>query len=89
MDTGGAPIESALIIDDAAGPQRKATLFPSLIQPTGGNFGPVRFNGLLTPGLNKLIVTATNCLGTGAAGGKEVTYTPSRRERASGCSVSK
>ena len=76
VDTGGAPIESAFIIDDSQGPQRKATLFPSLIQPIGGNFGPVRFNGLLTPGLNKLTVTATNCLGTGAAGGKEVTYTP-------------
>jgi hypothetical protein len=76
VDTGGAPIESAFIIDDSPGPQRKATLFPSLIQPTGGNFGPVRFNGLLSPGLNKLSVTATNCLGTGSAGGKEVTYNP-------------
>jgi hypothetical protein len=73
---GGAPIESAFIVDDSQGPQRKATLFPSLIQPTGGNFGPVRFSGLLTPGLNKLIVTATNCLGTGAAGNREVTFTP-------------
>jgi hypothetical protein len=76
VDTGGAPIENAFIIDDSQGPQRKATLFPTLIQPTGGNFGPVRFNGLLTPGLNQLTVTATNCLGTGAVGGKKVTYTP-------------
>jgi hypothetical protein len=76
VDTGGAPIENAFIIDDSQGPQRKATLFPTLIQPTGGNFGPVRFNGLLTPGLNQLTVTATNCLGTGTVGGKKVTYTP-------------
>jgi hypothetical protein len=76
VNTGGAPIESAFIIDDSQGPQRKATLFPSLIQPTGGNFGPVRFSGLLTPGLNKLAVTATNCLGTGVVGTRDVTYDP-------------
>ena len=31
---------------------------------------------MLTPGLNKLIVTATNCLGTGVVGAREVIYTP-------------
>jgi hypothetical protein len=74
--TGGAPIERATIIDSSQQGTRTATLYPSLVDADGGHFGPVRFNGLLTPGGNKLTVTATNCLGTGASGAVNVEWSP-------------
>jgi hypothetical protein len=76
VDPGGAPIESAFIMDNGQSASRTATLYPSLISASGGPFGPVRFNGLLFQGENKLIVTATNCLGTGASGVFDVAWEP-------------
>jgi hypothetical protein len=73
--TGGAPIQSASIIEVASS-GHSAPLYPSLIQAMGGAFGPVRFNGLLSPGGNKIIVTATNCLGTGVRGPLDITWNP-------------
>jgi hypothetical protein len=67
VENGGAPIESALILNHSQQGDRKATLYPSLIQASGGHFGAVRFSGFLSPGENKLLVTATNCLGTGVS----------------------
>jgi hypothetical protein len=65
--TGGASIESAHILNDSQQGSRKATLYPTLIPSTGGSFGPIRFGSFLSPGENKLLVTATNCLGTGVS----------------------
>jgi hypothetical protein len=75
VDTGGAPIESAQALAFGT-TTRKASLYPTLIQSTGGHFGPVRFNGLLNQGGNKVIVTATNCLGTGQSDEAIVAWTP-------------
>jgi hypothetical protein len=76
VTTGGAPIERAAIINNAQGGVRQGALYPSLIGAAGGKFGPVRYGGLLFPGENKLTVTATNCLGTGASRVVDVTWNP-------------
>ena len=66
VDGKGAPITSATVVAESA-TIRTATAYPSLIDADGGQFGPVNFNGLLSPGANLVRVTATNCLGTGAS----------------------
>src|SRR5690606_22917426 len=75
VTTGGAPIQSASIVATAQG-QRTASLYPALVDADGGTFGPVRFNGLLAPGENRIVVTATNCRGTGTTGEVDVTWNP-------------
>ena len=66
VSNGGAPIESASTRAEG-NTGHVVALFPTLIGPGGGSFGPVRFSGLLSPGSQTIIVTATNCLGTGMA----------------------
>lgn len=73
--TGGAPIESASITAFGQG-TRTGTLYPALIGAGGGAFGPVRYSGLLFPGNNKVVVTATNCLGTGSSDEVVVAFAP-------------
>ncbi|HVY62517.1 MAG TPA: hypothetical protein VHF22_12730, partial [Planctomycetota bacterium] len=75
VTTGGAPIQSASIVARGQG-QRTATLYPSLVDADGGTFGPIRFNGLLAPGENRIVVTATNCRGAGTKGEVDVTWNP-------------
>jgi hypothetical protein len=67
VENGGAPIESASIVNRAQGGNREAPLYPALVDADGGTFGPVRYSGLLFPGENKLVVSARNCLGTGTS----------------------
>lgn len=73
VETGGAPIQSASISASGQG-TRNAALYPSVIDADGGHFGPVRYSGLLVPGSNRVVVTATNCLGTGTSRAVEVIW---------------
>ena len=75
VNPNGAPITSATITATASA-QRTGNLYPSLIQPTGGTFGPTRFNGLLNPGDNLVEAAATNCAGTGTSIPRRVRFTP-------------
>lgn len=75
VDNRGAPITSAAVVAQSPTP-RTAPVFPTLIDPDGGSFGPVRFNGFLSPGQNQFVVTATNCAGTGSSAPRTVTWTP-------------
>lgn len=75
VDARGAPITSAAVVAEAPAP-RTGSIFPTLVRPDGGAFGPVRYNGFLSPGQNRFIVTATNCAGTGSSGARIVTFTP-------------
>jgi hypothetical protein len=69
--TNGAPITDAAVVatSDAA---RTSTIYPALVSGNGGNFGPTNFGGLLGPGVNDVVVTATNCRGTGTSGARHV-----------------
>ena len=73
VNGNGAPIESASITAEG-GTVKVGSLFPTLIGPTGGPFGPTSYGGLLAPGKQKIIVTATNCRGTGAAQARSVEW---------------
>jgi hypothetical protein len=75
VDARGAPITSAAVVTQAATP-RTASIFPTLVDPDGGPFGRVRFNGFLGPGQNRFVVAATNCAGTGSSAPRTVTWTP-------------
>ena len=75
VDPKGAPITSAAVAAVSTTP-RTAQVFPTLIDPDGGQFGPVRFNGLLGSGQNQVIVSATNCAGTGSSSPRAVTFSP-------------
>jgi hypothetical protein len=80
IDNHGAPITNASVIATSeTNATRTAYVYPSLIQPQGGNFGPVRFGGLLfspAPGTHDIVVTATNCKGTGTSDQRRVLWTP-------------
>lgn len=75
VQTNGAPVESARImaIGSAA---RSGNLFPVVVRPEGGTFGPIRMNGLLAPGDQKVSVEVTTCRGTAVSGNPIVTHTP-------------
>jgi hypothetical protein len=76
----GAPITSASVIATSeSGATRTASIYPSVVRSEGGSFGPVRFNGLLfspSPGTHDIVVTATNCRGTGTSDPRRVLWTP-------------
>ncbi len=75
VNTGGAPITGATVVAQSPTP-KTAQAYPSLIDADGGQFGPVNFNGLLSGGANDLVVTATNCLGTGTSNPRRVNLSP-------------
>ena len=53
--------------------------YPSLIHSDGGHFGPIRYNGALfdpAPGYNDIVVSATNCKGTGTSDSRRLFWTP-------------
>ena len=70
-----AALTSASVVDKAA-TTRTGNAFPALIGPGGGHFGTVRYGGLLSPGSNEIVVTATNCRGTGTSNPLYLTYSP-------------
>ena len=76
VNPNGAPITSAQVVAQTQSLPRTAQVFPTLIDGDGGTFGPVRFNGLLAPGQNKVSVRATNCAGTGASPERIVNFNP-------------
>jgi hypothetical protein len=73
--TPGAQILSARILVQGTG-ARSANVYPTVIRPEGGDFGPIRVSGLLLPGDQKVYVEATNCAGTGTDGGQIVSHRP-------------
>lgn len=77
VDGRGAPIESATIRSDPQqGPAREGSLFPVLVRPEGGAYGPIRYGGLLAPGAQKIFIRATNCKGVGVSREAIVTLIP-------------
>ncbi len=62
----GADLTDATIHSESQTP-RTGALFPTLIGPLGGSFGPTNFGGLLSLGVNEVSVSATNCAGTGTS----------------------
>ena len=75
VDNAGAPITSASVIEQSA-TTHTSQVYPRLIDADGGPFGPINFSGLLSPGENHLVVTATNCRGTGTSSARRVTLSP-------------
>jgi hypothetical protein len=80
VDPHGAPLTAASITStsEMSGP-KTASLFPALIRPEAGNFGPVRLNGFLyapNPDLHDIAITATNCKGTGTSETRRVFWAP-------------
>ena len=80
IDPHGAPLTAATITGmSESGVRKTGSLFPTLIHPEGGAFGPVRLNGFLyapNPDLQDIKVTATNCTGTGESNERRVFWAP-------------
>ena len=73
----GAPITAAsIVVTDDSGTPRTASVYPNLVRPDGGSFAPIRFNGILRPGTNDIVLTATTCAGTAESNTRRVIYTP-------------
>ncbi len=75
VDPHGGQITAASFVATSPTPHT-ASVFPVLIGPDGGPFGPISVNGLLSPGDNVVTVTATNCAGTGTSDSRHVNYSP-------------
>ena len=72
----GAPITSATIVATSTAGTVTGQLFPGTVGSAGGAFGPISYSGLLSPGVNDVVVSATNCRGTGTSVARRITYTP-------------
>jgi len=73
--TTGAPLEQATLTVSAFGNSRTSNMLGTLVQPTGGPFGPTRIDGSLFPSFNTVTVAVRNCRGTGQASAN-VIYAP-------------
>jgi hypothetical protein len=80
VDPHGGEITSASISATSEGGTTHAgPIFPALIDGDGGSLGPVRVNGFLfdpAPGKNDIVVSASNCKGTGTSDTRTVFWTP-------------
>ena len=74
VDPNGAPISSASV-RVLSPTERSASIYPTLVSRNGGRFGPTNFSGMLSMGVNDLLVSATNCAGSGTSEPRRVTRT--------------